>query len=187
MKVQTSRFRPQNLLKQRPGNKHEKNTYVGPRCPKSSQNEVPKSTKNRYKSKPGPQGVLRVSPGLPGSPQWSPRVPKWRHQACQMTAWEPKVNMSVSKKTVIVITSNTFQQINLENNYLKTNIQKDNYFCSAPCQSCMSCQSKSAGKPTSKPVRKPASQKADQQVASHQASSQQARSCQRGPAAGAKP
>ena len=91
--------------------------------------------------------------------------------------------MSVSKRTVMVIKSNTFQQRNLENNYLETNIQKDNYFGPAPCQSCMSCQSKSAGKPTSKPARKPASQQADQQVASQQASSQQARSCQRGPAA----
>ena len=83
----------------------------------------------------------------------------------------------------MVIKSNTFQQRNLENNYLESNIQKDNYFGPAPCQSCMSCQSKSAGKPTSKPARKPASHEADQQVASQQASSQQARSCQRGPAA----
>ena len=87
----------------------------------------------------------------------------------------------------MVIKSNTFQQNKLENNYLETNIQKDNYFCPAPCQFCMSCQSKSAGKPTSKPARKPASHEADQQVASQQASSQQARSCQGGPAAGAKP
>jgi len=70
----------------------------------------------------------------------------------------------------MVIKSNTFQQNKLENNYLETNIQKDNYFCPAPYQFCMSCQSKSAGKPTSKPVRKPGSQQADQQVASQQAS-----------------
>ena len=79
--------------------------------------------------------------------------------------------MSVSKRTVMVIKSNTFQQRNLENNYLETNIQKNNYFCPAPCQSCMSCQSKSAGKPTSKPARKPASCKpASQQPASPQLS-----------------
>ena len=84
------------------------------------------------------------------------------------------MSMFVSKRTVMVIKSNTFQQNKLENNYLETNIQKDNYFCPAPCQFCMSCQSKSAGKPTSKPVRKPDSQQADQQVASQQAASQQA-------------
>ena len=73
------------------------------------------------------------------------------------------MSMFVSKRTVMVIKSNTFQQNKLENNYLEINIQKDNYFCPAP-----------AGKPTSKPVRKPDSQQADQQVASQQAASQQA-------------
>jgi len=84
----------------------------------------------------------------------------------------------------MVIKSNTFQQNKLENNYLETNIQKDNYFCPAPYQFCMSCQSKSAGKPTSKPVRKPDSQQADQQVASQQPASPQ---LSKEPAAGAKP
>ena len=64
----------------------------------------------------------------------------------------------------MVIKSNTFQQRDLENNYLETDIQKDNYFGPAPCQPCMSCQSKSAGsrpaasqsesQPASKPTSK---------------------------------
>ena len=113
-----------------------------------------------------PQVSMDRPHGPPGCQSGGTRLAKGQ-------VWEPKVSMSVSKRTVMVIKSNTFQQRNLENNYLETNIQKDNYFGPAPCQSC---QSKSAGKPTSKPARKPANQQADQQVASQQASSQQARS-----------
>ena len=67
----------------------------------------------------------------------------------------------VSKRTVIVIKSNTFQQRNLENNYLESNIQKDNYFGPAPCQSRMSksagsrpAASQSESQPASKPTSK---------------------------------
>ena len=100
---------------------------------------------------------FRVSPGLPGSPPWSPRVPKWRHQACQMTGLGTKSDHIPLQKTVMGIKSNTFQQRNLENNYLETHIQKDNLFGPAPCQSCWSCLAKSASKPTSKPESQPAS------------------------------
>ena len=91
------------------------------------------------------------------------------------------MSMPVSKRTVMVVKSNAFQQRNLKNNYLETNIQKDNYFGPAPCQSLMSCQSKSAGsrpaasqsesQPASKPTSKlQASKPASQQPASPQLS-----------------
>ena len=169
-KLQTTRFITEKHKKKSLETSMKKDTYFGPRCKKSSQNEVPKCTKIYKNQSLDPRVSFRVSPGLPGSPPWSPGCQNGGTRLAKWQVWEPKVSMFVSKRTVMVIKSNTFQQNKLENNYLETNIQKDNYFCPAPCQFCMSCQSKSAGKPTSKPVRKPDSQPADQQVASQQAS-----------------
>ena len=103
----------------------------------------------------GPQGAKVEAPGLPNE------------------KLGPKKNMSIFKRTAMVIKSSTFHQRNLENNYLDTNTKKDNYFYSPLCQPCMSCQSKSAGKPTSKPVRKPASRPASCKSASKQPASPQ--------------
>ena len=46
---------------------------------------IPKSAQNQYKSKSGPQGVLWCAPRCPWIVPWSPRVPKCKHQACQIT------------------------------------------------------------------------------------------------------
>ena len=78
------------------------------------------------------------------------------------------MNMSVSKRTVIVIKSNTFQQRNLENSYLETNIQKTITLAQAPDSlACPASQSQQASQPASQPESQPTSKlQASEPVAS---------------------
>ena len=66
---QTSRFGPKNHQKKKPGNKHEQTHFLIPKYLKSSQNGVPKSTRNGGKSAHGPQSTFVVCQDRPKVPQ----------------------------------------------------------------------------------------------------------------------
>ena len=51
-----------------------KNMYVDPRSPKSYENGVPKTKRNRKNTKPGPQDLFSNAPRYPWIVPWSPRV-----------------------------------------------------------------------------------------------------------------
>jgi hypothetical protein len=76
-----------------------------------------------------------------------------------------------------------------ENNYLETNIQKDNYFGPAPASpACPANQSQQASQPASQPESQPASQPASRPASCKPASQQPASpQLSKRSAAGAKP
>ena len=104
---QTPKFRPKNHQKKQPGNRYEKNIFWSQSSQKTLR-MVPKINKKSLKSKPGPHRVLpcvlqcpRIVPGssedrpriIPGSP----RTPKERLQACQMTPMGTKIRQKSIK------------------------------------------------------------------------------------------
>ena len=70
-------------------------TFSGPRYPNNFQNGYPKSATNQNKMKLGLQRVLSFGPRCPKIDPRSPRTPKWRHRACQMTSSGTKKTISL--------------------------------------------------------------------------------------------
>ena len=68
---------------------------------------VPRQPQNPLKIKENPgldsQVTSGVSPRTPGSPNLSPRVPKWSLQASQMTLWPPKLTLSNKLPVLLVL------------------------------------------------------------------------------------
>ena len=93
LEPQMSRLRPPNRQKKTPGNKHEQKHLVYPRYQKYSA----RSSRNQTKSKPGAKSVLYCSPGCPRIVPGSPKMPMWRHQACQVTGLG--ANKMIEKKS----------------------------------------------------------------------------------------
>ena len=85
------------------------------------------------------------------------------------------MSMSVSKTTVMVIKSNTFQQRNLENNHLETNIKKTTILVQHPASpACSASQSQQTSQPASQPESQPASKPTSKLQASKPAASKPA-------------
>ena len=91
---QTSIFGPKNHQNKKPGNKHDQIQLFCSNVPTKLSKWVPKSTRNRYKSKPGPQSVLSLcSPVSQDRPRGSqdakvesPSMPKdkFGHRKCKI-------------------------------------------------------------------------------------------------------
>ena len=147
--------------------------FLNPRHPRIRQQIVKKTTGNRFPNKNKmAQGALQVAKQGP--------------QGCRrLSKWIPK-SRKISENLICMYTGTFWVSIPQNDSKIHPKGYQIQHKIMKKLQNSKPA-SQPANKPTSKPARKPASQQANQQVASQQASGQQASSCQRGPAAGAKP